>query len=343
MNRKLLAVLLAVLVALLTAGALSAAAEGAADGESAVIYRNVKISVNGEKVLLIDANDEQQKSIIAGGQVYVPVETFISALGGTTVYSEENNQLVIVLPERESGPAAAEETALSAEPEEADGPEEPSADQEAEETAAPAEITEQQPAGDEAAPASQPETAGEPSEGTKPDLSADEQVSEILMSGRWVWAEPAKGTFTFLEFGKKNRGSIMTMTDFTWSVENRLVHIKYKTDKEYTKSYTFEENEGSFCLVGEDERVYVLNGRQDPRAHLIGTWYADADQTTALEISVTGEFTLKVITRTYSGKWKLDGTLLILSTQGIEVKGTYEDTYGRISLNIGGRKFTFTR
>ena len=49
-----------------------------AEGE----YRNIRITVNGEKIILLDENDEQQKSLIVDGNIYVPVEPLIAALGG---------------------------------------------------------------------------------------------------------------------------------------------------------------------------------------------------------------------------------------------------------------------
>ena len=64
-----------------------------AEGE----YRNIRITVNGEKIILLDENDEQQKSLIVDGNIYVPLEPLISALGGSVVYDEQENLLSIVL------------------------------------------------------------------------------------------------------------------------------------------------------------------------------------------------------------------------------------------------------
>ena len=65
--------------------------------ESALEYKNIKISVNGEKVILLNAEDEQQKSISSDGVIYVPIESFITAIGGEYAYDEENNQITISL------------------------------------------------------------------------------------------------------------------------------------------------------------------------------------------------------------------------------------------------------
>ena len=61
-------------------------------------YKNIRISVNGEKVILLDENDEQQKSYIVNGNIYVPVIPFITAVGGKIEYNEEQNQITIELP-----------------------------------------------------------------------------------------------------------------------------------------------------------------------------------------------------------------------------------------------------
>lgn len=64
-------------------------------------YKNIRISVNGDKVILLDENDEQQKSYVADGVIYVPIESFIRAVGGNTKYSAFDNQLAIELPDSE--------------------------------------------------------------------------------------------------------------------------------------------------------------------------------------------------------------------------------------------------
>lgn len=60
-------------------------------------YKNIKITVNGEKIILLNSEDEQQKSVIIDGQVYVPIEPFITAVGGEYSYDEAGNQIVINL------------------------------------------------------------------------------------------------------------------------------------------------------------------------------------------------------------------------------------------------------
>lgn len=78
-----------------------------AEGE--VEYKNVKIEVNGERIILLDAEEEQQKSIIVDGTVYVPVECFIKALGGEITYDAASNQITMML-----APAASSHSATNA-------------------------------------------------------------------------------------------------------------------------------------------------------------------------------------------------------------------------------------
>lgn len=66
-----------------------------AQGE--VEYRNVKIEVNGERIILLDAQEEQQKSIVVDGRSYVPIDCFIHAVGGEMTYDEAENQISITL------------------------------------------------------------------------------------------------------------------------------------------------------------------------------------------------------------------------------------------------------
>lgn len=68
-------------------------------------YKNVKIEVNGERIILLDAEEEQQKSIIVDGKVYVPIECFISAIGGEITYDETANQITITLASSENNTA----------------------------------------------------------------------------------------------------------------------------------------------------------------------------------------------------------------------------------------------
>lgn len=86
-----------------------------AEGE--VAYKNIKIDVNDERIILLDAEEEQQKSIIANGQIYVPIECFINAIGGKLSYDETENLLSITIANVEmishAGDAPAEKSAIN--------------------------------------------------------------------------------------------------------------------------------------------------------------------------------------------------------------------------------------
>ncbi len=68
-------------------------------------YRNIRITVNGDKIILLDKNDEQQMSYISGGKIYVPIEPFIEAINGKIEYDEEQNQIAITLAETKESAA----------------------------------------------------------------------------------------------------------------------------------------------------------------------------------------------------------------------------------------------
>ena len=70
--------------------------------------KNIKISVDGKKVILLNEEDEQLKSLVSEGVIYVPIESFIKALGGDFTYNEENNQITIQLSTYHSAGESAE-------------------------------------------------------------------------------------------------------------------------------------------------------------------------------------------------------------------------------------------
>lgn len=88
MMKKLISLFLA---AAILCGAAAAAAE------TALEYKNIRIQVNGEKIILLDNEDEQIKSLTDGEQIYVPIEAFIKAIGGEYAYSADDNMITITI------------------------------------------------------------------------------------------------------------------------------------------------------------------------------------------------------------------------------------------------------
>ena len=74
-------------------------------------FRNIKISVNDKKIILLNAEDEQLKSIVSDGIIYIPIESFITALEGEYSYDAANNQIIIRLSAGSS--ASVQEDTLS--------------------------------------------------------------------------------------------------------------------------------------------------------------------------------------------------------------------------------------
>ncbi len=71
-------------------------------------YKNVRITFNGERIIMVDDNQEIQKCIVRDGQIYVPIEYFIEAIGGTCAYDMGRNQAVIKLNQEAPVPEIAD-------------------------------------------------------------------------------------------------------------------------------------------------------------------------------------------------------------------------------------------
>ncbi len=73
-------------------------------------YKNVRIMYNGERIILVNSEYELQKSVIINNQVYVPIEAFIQAIGGSCTYDRSMNRLTIELGQAEPTPVIADIT-----------------------------------------------------------------------------------------------------------------------------------------------------------------------------------------------------------------------------------------
>ncbi len=71
-------------------------------------FKNVRITFNGERIIMVDDKQEIQKCIVRDGQIYVPIEYFIEAIGGTCAYDMGRNQAVIKLNQETPTPEIAD-------------------------------------------------------------------------------------------------------------------------------------------------------------------------------------------------------------------------------------------